>query len=483
MSLKLPRHVHKTISFRLAVWSSFVFILSSLTLFGLAYFLISSSLQEKDRADVQLKLKKYSDEYQSGGLAAVKRWVESEASSGLLRAFVIRVGSPKNQTMFLKGPLDGTVYDFKKLEYSDTDGSGTWVRLHAEGEDDVLDIASLRLADGSVLQVGKGPEDREDALDRFRNIFALVLIAIVALGLVGGTIFARQALRPVRGLISALGSIIATGKISSRVPVHQTGDELEELSILFNQALAKIDSLITGMRGSLDNVAHDLRTPMTRLRGIAEVALQSSPDLGTYREALADCMEESEQVLTTLNTLMDISEVEAGSVKLDLQEVNILALINQVRELYRCIAEDKAITVSTICPEDLSLMGDRNRLLQVLANLLDNAIKYTEAGGRVSVEADHQDNEVSIIVRDTGIGIPPEDLGKVWDRFYRGDKSRTQRGLGLGLSLVKATIQAHQGKVEVSSEPGRGSRFTIHLPVTYVNCSTLVPPSLNLSKM
>jgi signal transduction histidine kinase len=279
-----------------------------------------------------------------------------------------------------------------------------------------------------------------------------------------GTVLARQALRPVRGLINVLGPIIDTGKVKTRIPVRPTGDEFEELTVRFNQALEKIDSLIEAMRASLDNVAHDLRTPMTRLRGIAEIALQSKPDSEGYREALSDCLEESDQVLKVLNMLMDISEVEAGSVQLDLDEVNVLTLMNHVFELYRCIAEDKNIVVAIECPEGLCVFGDRNRLRQVIANLLDNALKYTPAAGSVKLAAVRQGDEIAITIRDNGIGIAREDLPKIWDRFYRADKSRTQRGLGLGLSLVKAMVQAHKGKIDVSSEPGRGSCFVISLP-------------------
>jgi len=165
-----------------------------------------------------------------------------------------------------------------------------------------------------------------------------------------------------------------------------------------------------------------------------------------------------------LNMLMDISEVEAGAVKLEVEEVNVLALMNQVCELYRCVAEDKNIVMAIECPEGLYMFVDRNRLRQVIANLLDNALKYSRAGGDVKLAAAYQGSEIVITITDSGIGIEREDLARIWDRFYRGDKSRTQRGLGLGLSLVKAMIEAHKGKIEVSSEPGRGSCFLISLP-------------------
>jgi signal transduction histidine kinase len=253
--------------------------------------------------------------------------------------------------------------------------------------------------------------------------------------------------------------------MDARVPVPQTGDELDELATLFNGMLEKIEALINGMRDSLDNVAHDLRTPITRFRGTAEMALQSDQNLEICREALADCIEESERMLTMLNTLMDISEAETGVMKLDLESANVSDMIEGVAELYRYVAEDKGILVHTMAPHDLSLTADPNRMRQILANLLDNAIKYTPNGGRIDIEAHQRGEKIVILVKDTGIGIHPEELPRIWDRLYRCDQSRSQKGLGLGLSLVKAIVQAHKGEIEVFSEPGKGSTFKIYLPI------------------
>jgi signal transduction histidine kinase len=259
--------------------------------------------------------------------------------------------------------------------------------------------------------------------------------------------------------------IIRTGRTDARVQLEGSGDALDELTALFNTMLDKIEGLVSAMRGALDNVSHDLRTPLTRLRGTAEMALASAPDLDRYREALADCVEESDRVLVMLNTLMDISEAESGTLKLHREPVALADVVARAVELYRDVADAKHVTLALDPKDDVVVTADRTRLEQVAANLIDNAVKYTPPGGRVDVEVRREGGAAVVRVRDTGQGIPANELPRIFDRLFRGDASRTERGLGLGLSLVKAIVEAHGGTVEVASEPGRGSTFTVSLPL------------------
>lgn len=451
----------------MAAWYSLVFIVSSLVVFGLAYSLLSSSLKQKDRGIVESGLKLYASRYQSGGLRALGE----EVKAGHKESLFVRVAGPQNNTVFHDMPAEWDDFDLKQLETAALPRNRRWTYLRGtdEGElladPDVLEIMSVTLSDGFLLQVGRSTEGREDILEYFQGVFAIVMVAVLGMGVAGGAWLANRSLRPVRDLAAVLRSIRQTGNMNARVPTRQTADELDELAGLFNALLNTIESLVTRMRSALDNIAHDLRTPMTRLRGAAEMALRSQPDLETYKHALADCLEETEQTLTMLNTLMDVAEAETGAMKLDWEEVDLPALLRSVVGLYEHVAEEKGITLHTELPARLSLRGDSKRIRQAVANVLDNAIKYTPPGGRIEIEAGPEQTQVSISVKDTGIGIQPEELPKIWDRLYRGEASHSQRGLGLGLSLVRAVVLAHKGSVEAHSQPGQGSRFVLRLPV------------------
>ena len=459
---------------RLAFWYAAVFVASSLAIVLLTYTLLANSLAERDRQIVTSTLREYSARYADGGLTALARAVDLEQRSGRHERLFVRVVRGGTETLFISMPPEWSDFDVSGLDGR----SELWEQAQSGSRAARLEVASARLPVGTLLQVGKSTENRDELLARFRTIVTLVSVAIVLIGLAGGILVTRRTLEPIHRLIAAVSAITRTGSTHTRVPVGTDRDAINELSGLFNQMLDRISTLIEGMGSALDNVAHDLRTPMTRLRGVAERALASDPaggNLQAQHEALSTCLEESERILAMLDTLMDISEAETGTMRLALTPVDLDALVREVVSVYEDVAEDKQIDLRTALDEGLSVTGDRDRLRQVLANLVDNAIKYTPSGGRVTVSAAADGDSIRIEVADTGIGIAAHDLPRIWERLYRGDHSRAERGLGLGLSLVRAIVRAHRGTVDVSTELGRGSTFTIHLPK-----STPPRPVLNL---
>jgi signal transduction histidine kinase len=428
---------HLLFGLRLALWYATLFVIGSLAIVVLTYYVARVSLEQRDRQIIEAKIGEYASAYRRGGIGALADTVRAEQLTAPERLFV-RVVDRGAETIVLSQPQG-------------------W-------NPEALEMASMRLRDGTLVQVGKSTEAREDLLTRFRAALGIVTLSIVVVALGGGLLATQSAIAPIRRLIDAVTRIIRTGRTDARVPLAGTNDAIDELTALFNAMLDKIEGLVDAMRGALDNVSHDLRTPLTRLRGSAEMALAAAPDLDRYREALADCVEESDRVLVMLNTLMDISEAESGTLQLTREPVSLHDVVDRAVDLYRDVADAKGVTLTVASGDPVIVSADRTRLEQVAANLIDNAVKYTASGGRVDVEVARDRDRALVRVRDTGAGIPADELPRIWDRLFRGDTSRTERGLGLGLSLVKAVVEAHGGSVAVESEPGRGSTFTVALP-------------------
>jgi signal transduction histidine kinase len=465
MSFRWRESPAYTLGARLATWYAVLFVGSSLAIVFLTYLLLASSLKERDHDLIRTTLVAYAGQYQQGGIPALDRAIRNDQAAGRREPLFVRVSSGGQEVVFYNLPGEWSEYDTSQFEHPERQGTELWAFVPRRSTTEVLEVASVFLPDGTLVQVGKSNDARNELLARFRTVLASAMAVVIFVAVAGGAWLTRSTMQPLRQLAGVVETILQTGRFEARVPVQGSRDPLDRLSGLFNSMLDRIAALIAAMRGSLDNVAHDLRTPMTRLRGIAERALETgADDPERYREALADCLEESERVSEMLNTLMDISEAETGVMRLSIAPVDVGDVLRDVRELYADVAEEKGVGLEVQAPDGLAALADRNRLRQVVANLLDNAVKYTTGGGHVAMRARAAGHDVAIEVEDDGPGISAEDLPRIWDRLYRGDQSRSERGLGLGLSLVRAIVEAHEGRAEVVSSPGRGARFTIHLP-------------------
>ncbi len=458
-----PSSRRRSFAFRLNLWFAATVTAVTLALFFAAYFLLSISIEQKDRELIRVQLDLYRSWYEDGGLLGLSQRFAAQTDRGS-ETFFVRVAGPDSRGLFVSRPAAASALDPAALDALAAEPQ-EWKRLPAGVHTGPWLVATAQLGDGHWLQVGKTTEAHEALLEHFRIVAFWVLLIGLALGLLAGYVLTGRALDPIRRLIAAVHRVLATGQMDDRVPLRAgPGDELHELTELFNRMLEKNGALLRGMREALDNVAHDLRTPLTRLRSSAERTL-AAPFGPADRETISDALEETERVILLLDTITDISEAETGLMRLAKNEVPLATAAAEAASLYEMVAEDRGITVRNEVPAAARAFADPQRLRQALVNLLDNALKYTPRGGTVTIFAESQPDSTVLGVRDTGPGIPPEEIPRIWERLYRGDKSRSERGLGLGLALVKAIAQAHGGRAEVENQPGSGAVFRLILPV------------------
>lgn len=460
--------LRRSLAVRLSVWFAALFAVGFSAIFGLLYWSLGRQLEARDNEALQLRLHQYAQIYAASGLNGLRARVAEDSAGPHVRSLFIRLVGRGGEAIWGKIPPDWIEADARRVTVPDgwggwTERQGYTVRVPQDEEQD-LAVAARVLVDGRLLQVARSTDSRTVLLRPLRRTFLWIGGAVVVIGFGAGVIAARRATRPLRDVTATAQRIIRAGELDARVPLPKRDDDVAELVRAFNTVLDQNAGLLRSMREALDNVAHDLRTPLTRLRGTAEMALQSSDRGGVQQEALADCVEQTDEVLKLLRALMEISEAEAGMLRLEKAAVDLGALARSAVELYTEVAEAKSVTLAIDVAGALPVLGDSTRLRQAIANLVDNAVKYTPAGGKVSVSAAADATEAVVTVKDTGPGVPDAEQPRVWERLYRGDASRSERGLGLGLSLVRVIVDAHDGRVTLANRPEGGAVFEMRLP-------------------
>jgi heavy metal sensor kinase len=304
-----------------------------------------------------------------------------------------------------------------------------------------------------------------EELERVRGVLFVSLPLVILIAGAGGFLLATRSLAPLRWMAEQARAI-TDKNLNTRLEIGAAHEEIRVLTDSFNELLSRLDRSFETMRRFVADASHELRTPLAVIRGEADVSLSLDRGPKEYQESLAVIQDEARRLSRLVEDLLNLARADAGRVNLRVEEFYLNDLLTECCRSAEAAASAKNLELKCRCPEDVHFRGDQELLRRLVLNLLDNAIHYTPAGGKVLVELEVADNELLVMVSDTGIGIPPEAAPYIFGRFYRGDQARSRQngGFGLGLSIVKWIAESHKGRVEFTSRPGEGSLFTVLFP-------------------
>lgn len=465
MSLKGFLKLRRTLAYRLTLWYAGTLTLFCVVIFLAFIFLVSSIIQERTDHELLSEAIEYSEILISSGIGGAKAEINREPVFMDMDEFFFRLINTDGEEIASTdmSSWKNVVISRKALGKLSEGSKHVLETLTMPDRPYKVRVVYAKIGPGTILQMGRSLEENDRLLDIFKNIFGIILVVLILFAPLTGWFMARRALEGIEE-VTKTAMEISKGDFERRVSVTGRGDEVERLAITFNSMLDRIHSLIFGMREMTDNIAHDLRSPITRIRGLAEMTLTTGKTKDEYEFMTSNTIEECDRLLGMINTMLDITEAESGVGEFKKVAVDITDVIHNAIELFLPIAEDKGITINFSVPARHYVSGDIQQLQRMVANLLDNSLKFTPSGGTVTVEIGEDEGEVEISFIDTGIGISEEDLPHIFKRFYRCDKSHREAGTGLGLSLARAIARTHGGDITVKSRLGEGSFFSVILP-------------------
>jgi len=457
--------VFHTLTFRLTLWYALIFAISSLAILVFVYLMLAKSTEQRIDKLLLSEVKEFKDLYRSQGVETLGSEFSREAEiDGTDRIFFRLLSSDGKE--LAASPLQAWQDIGISRSSMDrlTKENAVFDSMPLSGRLSEARVVYAKAGENAILQIGYMPQEEEKFLGEYRQVAGMAILMGVVLAATIGWFLARRALVGVEQVRQTAISI-GEGDLSRRVIVKKTGDEIDHLADAFNSMLDRIHALVKELKEVTNNIAHDLRSPITRIRGIAETALTGPETIETYREMAGIVIEESDRLVGIINTMLQIAEADSGLVRLARNKLNLVQLVQDAYELFQPVAEDQGIALKvSLPPKPLIIEGDSGRLQRVMANVVDNAVKYTPRGGTILLSATEEASHAVLTVVDTGMGIKEEDLPHIFERFYRGDRSRTTSGNGLGLSLARAFVRAHGGEISVASSLDKGTTVTILLP-------------------
>ncbi len=459
----------KTIAFRLTVWYAGIFSISSCVVFGLFYFLATQTILDQIDQELMDKAGYFRTVIRRNGMVGAQNLAVIEAQAAGEKQIFFRLLYPTGEVF-----ASSHMSYWKDVSIDDTSVDRlmqtrvpVFRTVPVKGHDQKARMMYTFVAQNVILHTGLAMDTHSKFLSGFKKIFSISLGFVILFSGASGMFLSRQALSGMAA-ITRTANTITGSNLEQRVPESGNQDELDLLAVTFNRMLDRISALVKSIREMSDNIAHDLKSPLTRIRGFAELALfqEESNEIETYKAMAANTIEESDRLMDMINTMLVISRAEAGECQFDFSPVDLSQMILDAWDLFVPVAEDKGIEFTQSVTEGIEIQADAPMLQRAFANLLDNALKYTPEKGRVhvSLEWESGNETVCVQVADTGPGIDPDCLDKIFERFFRAESSRTTPGTGLGLSLAKTIIEQHGGQVSVENRSSGGTLFSMRLP-------------------
>jgi signal transduction histidine kinase len=441
-------NILRSSTFRLAILYMLLLGISVGILMAFIYWSTAGYMDRQTAVTIQAEIQGLAEQYRRRGLTGLSSVISERVARDPLGSSVyLLVDDTLN-------PLAGNL-DRWPAGFPDEEG---WIafRLRERGPDRAEEHAArgqvFLLRGGLRLLVGRDVRDLEATRALILDALAWGLAITAALALLGGWLMSAGVVRRLETINQTSREIMA-GDLSRRIPLNGSGDDFDQLAASLNRMLERIEVLMAGVRQVSDNIAHDLRTPLTRVRNKLELLRADLDGCENARMLAGETIADTEEMLATFNALLRIARIESGGRRAAFARMDLAALMRDLAELYEPLAAEKGQTLTLDVPEALWIMGDRDLLFQALANLADNAIKYTPPGGSIGISGHSDDRCVTVTVADTGPGIPVEAREQVFDRFVRLDDSRSTPGSGLGLSLVKAVLDLHQASIALGGQP------------------------------
>lgn len=443
----------RTTAFRAALLYACVF--SLLSALGLSFIYWSSAAYIDEQIDTRLQLESevLINLYQRQSMPALLESIRRRTQIDQQLIYFYALWGPDSQA--LAGRLSAWPNMLNTQQTYTTLRLGDVVQVqNSRRANDLIRVLVTELPGNYRLLVGRDLHEEQALLAYTLNITLAVIALIFLFAVAGSFMFGQAALRRIDA-VSRTASEIMAGDLSQRIRLSGRDNEFDELGRKLNEMLERIEQLMAGMRQVTDNVAHDLRKPLNRMRNRLEVTLLEARNEEEYHAVLEQSITDADELLKTFNALLSIAQAEAGVKRNDWAKVDLAVLIEDLADLYGAVAEDQGRQFDWQVELGLSLFGNRQLLAQAIGNLLDNAVKYTPEGGKIALYAGHEQGKIVIRVTDTGSGIAASDRERVLQRFVRLDSARSHPGNGLGLSLVKAVAKLHRASLELGdNQPG-----------------------------